>query len=1068
MQNFPPKSYGAGAQNWEITQDNRGIIYVANNSGVLTFDGAGWQVFPTPKNSAARSLAAGNDGRIYVGAQGEIGFLAANAQGRLRFTALNDYIPDEYREFADIAKTFVLPDGVYFQAIDRLFRWDGTTMQVWMPSTRFHLSFAVRDTLYIRRPGIGLLKMDQDSLRLIPQGEQFSEERIYAMLPFAHNAILIGTRGRGLFLHNGATLQPFATEIDGFLLENQLYHAAALPRGRYAFATLRGGVAIIDSLGRLQQVLTTDTDLLDNNVKFIHVDQEDGLWLALNNGISRVEAPAIRSAYGNSAGLNGAVEAMVRHNDTLYAATHQGVYALVTPANRLPGAGDTYLPVFRQVPGIATQSWGLLSTEHGLFAATNDGIYALRQGRERFERLTNERTFVLQRSQRQPDWLFAGLKTGFAILRIAPAARSLLVVESQPAEIEAEVRTIAETRDGELWLGTRAQGFFRLQYASSYALPPTITGFSGSHGLPQDHGWVIAFALDGRPLFATDKGLFRFDAAQEQFVADSLLGPAIASGEEIISKVAVDAQNHLWLQISRGASFRFGQATPDADGSYRLDTARFRRFDDFVAWSILPEPNGVVWFGGPDGLIRFDTGVSPPASPRFHAIIRTITAAEDSIIFYGGRPASQAATPTLPPAMNAVRASFAATSFDRPDDLLYQYRLDGFDRNWPAWSRENKKEYTNLPGGTYTLRVRAQNIHGDLSDEASFIFEVLPPWYLRWWAFVMYGAAFVFSLYGFNRIRTGQLQRRNRLLEETVQRRTEEIRKQAEELQTKNQQLDEKNQEILRTQEQLIVQEKMASLGILTAGIAHEIKNPLNFVNNFSQLSIELVEEFREDFDKIKASLPPEQVENMESILEDVARNAGKINEHGKRADSIVRNMMLHSSGAKGERQPIDLNKLLEENTNLAYHGMRAQDSTFNLTIEKELDPAVGMVELVPQDFSRVILNIVNNGCYAVHQKQKKSGIDYSPTLRVSTRSNNSEVEIRIRDNGTGIPAEVRDKIFNPFFTTKPTGEGTGLGLSMSYDIIVQQHQGKLKVDSAPGEFTEFIILIPKASRKKA
>ena len=196
--------------------------------------------------------------------------------------------------------------------------------------------------------------------------------------------------------------------------------------------------------------------------------------------------------------------------------------------------------------------------------------------------------------------------------------------------------------------------------------------------------------------------------------------------------------------------------------------------------------------------------------------------------------------------------------------------------------------------------------------------------------------------------------------------------------------------------------------------------------------------------------------------------NARKINEHGRRADSIVRGMLLHSRGQSGERQDTDVNALLEEYVNLSYHGMRAQDSSFNLTVERAYDPTVGTIQAVPQDLSRVFLNIVNNACYATHEKKKaldQAGTrDYMPTLSVSTKNIGDTVEVRVRDNGEGIPQEIRDRIFNPFFTTKPTGQGTGLGLSISHDIVVQQHHGTLDVDSAPGEFTEFVIRLPRAA----
>jgi two-component system NtrC family sensor kinase len=272
--------------------------------------------------------------------------------------------------------------------------------------------------------------------------------------------------------------------------------------------------------------------------------------------------------------------------------------------------------------------------------------------------------------------------------------------------------------------------------------------------------------------------------------------------------------------------------------------------------------------------------------------------------------------------------------------------------------------------------------------------------------------------------------------------------------------LHESLEELKKAQEQLIQSEKMASLGQLTAGIAHEIKNPLNFVTNFSDLTRELVMEAREEMAGL--GLTPDQVDRFEPILGDIEMNVSKIFEHGRRADNIVKGMLQHSRGKSGERQATDINELVGEYLNLAYHGLRAQDPSFNVAIKTDFDPNVGLVGIVPQDFSRAILNLVNNACFAADQKKRDTDVQgFKPTVTVSSKKLENEVEIIVHDNGTGIPDHVKNKIFEPFFTTKPTGVGTGLGLSMTYEIIVNQHKGSLNVNSKAGDFTEFRIIIP-------
>jgi two-component system NtrC family sensor kinase len=281
---------------------------------------------------------------------------------------------------------------------------------------------------------------------------------------------------------------------------------------------------------------------------------------------------------------------------------------------------------------------------------------------------------------------------------------------------------------------------------------------------------------------------------------------------------------------------------------------------------------------------------------------------------------------------------------------------------------------------------------------------------------------------------------------EQVQERTRELSRSLDDLRT--------------AQDRLIQTEKLASLGQLTAGIAHEIKNPLNFINNFSALSAELVDELD---DALKpAALANKQREEIDELTRMLKGNLEKVVQHGQRADSIVKNMLLHSRAGAGERRLIDLNAIVEESLNLAYHGARAEKQEFNIKLERSFDPAAGQVELFPQEITRVLLNLISNGVYAA-MKCKAEALDgYEPTLVAATRSLGNNVEIKIRDNGGGIPPEVKEKIFNPFFTTKPPGEGTGLGLSLSYDIIVKQHSGSIEVDTLPGQFTEFRVILPR------
>lgn len=311
-----------------------------------------------------------------------------------------------------------------------------------------------------------------------------------------------------------------------------------------------------------------------------------------------------------------------------------------------------------------------------------------------------------------------------------------------------------------------------------------------------------------------------------------------------------------------------------------------------------------------------------------------------------------------------------------------------------------------------------------------------------------------------------ELQKANEALETRVEQRTAQLQDTVAQLQQEITERQRIEANLRAMQDQIIMQEKLASLGNLTAGIAHEIRNPLNFINNFSELSVEIVQELNEVLAPHQEQLNPNTQDELVDLLDNLTQNLEKINHHGQRADRIVTNMLLHSRSNKGQWELTDLNKLVTEYVNLAYHGVRAKNPAFTIDINTEYDPDIGEVEVIPQDISRVFLNIINNACYAAYKKKQELGETVLPQLWVKTQNLEQQVEIRIRDNGSGMTPEVVEKIFNPFFTTKPAGEGTGLGLSISYDIVVQQHRGEIYVETELGSYTEFIVLLPKHQGK--
>ena len=405
---------------------------------------------------------------------------------------------------------------------------------------------------------------------------------------------------------------------------------------------------------------------------------------------------------------------------------------------------------------------------------------------------------------------------------------------------------------------------------------------------------------------------------------------------------------------------------------------------------------------------------------------------------------------------NNFSFEFSAVSYTLPGNKKYAFKLENYNDTWQYIGTDRKAYFFNVPPGKYVLHVKGVGSNGAWGEKTIEII-ITPPWWETWWFRVLSVLALIAVVYSIIKERSRKLKAENIRLEEAVAHRTAELKQSLDNLRS--------------TQAQLIQSEKMASLGELTAGIAHEIQNPLNFVNNFSEVSSELVHEMKQE-------LATGNLQPATEIANHIEQNLEKIIHHGKRADAIVKGMLQHSRTSTGQKELTNINALADEYLRLSYHGMRAKDKNFNAEIKTDFDPTLSSVEgkinIVPQDIGRVLLNLYNNAFYAVMQKQKDltglenlSGLHpYVPTVTVVTKKLNNKIEIRVSDNGPGIPQNIIDKIFQPFFTTKPTGQGTGLGLSLSYDII-KAHGGEISagsggtVETKDGEGSEFIIQLP-------
>jgi signal transduction histidine kinase/ligand-binding sensor domain-containing protein len=593
------------------------------------------------------------------------------------------------------------------------------------------------------------------------------------------------------------------------------------------------------------------------------------------------------------------------------------------------------------------------------------------------------------------------------------------------------VYCIREDQNGQLWVGTEG-GLYRVNIGTGTVI--TVLPSANTRSICVDSKNVVWIGSDtGR---INDKqNMYRLNQGQFVLFADSNMRGKITYVFDIVE----DNHQNLWVS-TRYAIFRINDKRDVVrrfGSEYGVSKNGFDLGDNFKAG------NGKLFFGDSRGYYSFfPEDLKGNNQPLLNFTSFRLNGKE--VIPGEGGILKKAVWRTDEIRLSHDENNFSF-EFEGIDDqglgeVKYLVMLENYDDDWLDYVNGRRANYFNVPPGNYTLRVKAFSSDGAMSEKSMRII-ISPPWWKTWWAYTIFSLVIIGAIRGFIVYRSRKLVAENRLLEEKVTSRTEQLNLSLKELKS--------------TQNQLIQSEKMASLGELTAGIAHEIQNPLNFVNNFSEVNKELVGEMKEELDKGNLA-------EAKAIAEDIETNEDKIMFHGKRADSIVKGMLQHSRSSNGMKQPTDINALADEYLRLSYHGLRAKDKSFNATLQTDYDNSIGKINIIPQDIGRVLLNLYNNAFFAVEEKAKGQTPGYEPIVSVSSRKIKDRVQIRVRDNGSGIPPKILDKIFQPFFTTKPTGQGTGLGLSLSYDII-KAHGGEMKVESKKGDGAEFVVQIPIA-----
>ena len=604
------------------------------------------------------------------------------------------------------------------------------------------------------------------------------------------------------------------------------------------------------------------------------------------------------------------------------------------------------------------------------------------------------------------------------------------------------VTAILEDKNQALWVGAWGQNGVSQLDIDSGKFDNFLSGTN-----------VISIYLDsdGQLWAGGEDGLYKYNPSVKTF--SRFVDPSSVSGISDVLSIVEDEQKNLWI----GSTYGLFRLNPQRNVT-TLYGERFGINENALIYTAgYRGKDGELFFGDTSGYFAFFpkelAKVSRPPEillTSFRIANRVIEEGENAP--FSGR-LWQTTEIKLAHNRNVFSFDFVTIAYSNPEANRTLYMLENYDNEWRIADKNSRAYYFNVPPGNYRFKLKSANSHGVWAEKEIDVF-VARPWWQTWWAYTLFALASVGIVWGITQYRARNLIRERRILEEKVKSRTQEILKQKEEISLQRDNIEHTLDELKTTQAQLIQREKMASLGELTSGIAHEIQNPLNFVNNFSDVNKELIEE-------MKSILREGNHETAIALANNIAENEQKIHQHGRRADSIVKGMLLHSRSSTGTLEATDINILADEYLRLAYHGLRAKDKTFNANISTDFAKDLPLLYVVSQDIGRVLLNLYNNAFYSVAQKCRlKNGRNFEPVIKVTTGRSEDQILIKIRDNGLGVPAQIVEKIYQPFFTTKPAGQGTGLGLSISYDII-KAHHGELNLDTREGEFAEFTIVLP-------
>jgi serine phosphatase RsbU (regulator of sigma subunit) len=801
VSNYPHEVTLGGEQNWCITQDARGVIYVGNHDkGILEYDGVEWRRIPIPNDPATRSLVQGDDGRVYVGAVSEFGYLAPDPFGKMQYRSLSDSLDKDLYPFSAVWRTYSHQGRIYFCSFNFIFIYDlGTEMISVLETGEFSFySFLADGILYVSDYGEGLMRFREDQLVAVPGGDFFREMTITGLVPFGDSCLLVGTFYRGLFLYNlhtGEVDEAYANrEVNEYLIESNIAHIGSF-RKAFVVSTLSGGVVILERNGQASAIISEKEGLIDQQVPFVYFNEKiegsSQLWIANFMGVSKLEPENPFRVFTESAGFEDFITDIQVFDERLFISTFGGLYYLATSAT---GTQFIRVPVTR---GAYIRDLLLFEPTAGrefLLASSHEEVYVIdKQMNASFleDLVTNppddpsdraEYAGPLLQDPRRSDRLFVG-RTQVVGLQYNRGQWEEFMRVKDLGEQEIMLRKCID-RHAFFWSSTE---FTLSRVDIRDPNLPMAKSFDVASGLPaNDKNLVFLDPENDEVLLGTRDGFYRYDYFRDTIVRDTFYNSILPPGRNRIMAFHQDGDGDFWFSFEN-AQGQWTELLAGRMGDHLeiIEEKAFQRLANVSVDVFYTDPWNKVWFGKSNKLYQFDKDFVRDDSVAFRALIRSVGIGSDSLIYFGssyGEETRRKPEPQISHALNSMRFTWAAPFFEQEEEIEFSYRLAGFEDSWSPWSKIPFKEFTNLPYGSYALELKARNVYGIESIPAHWPFTILRPWYAKFYAIVLYVLLAVLLVYVIIKLYTRRLKNENLRLEEVIQERTAEIRKQKEEL----------------------------------------------------------------------------------------------------------------------------------------------------------------------------------------------------------------------------------------------------------------------------------------------